>query len=161
MTMACEEADQRREREVAEMLVINGVELDLLHEVYEVRHLDDGDPVGFEKSRDAIHEAVEVRNVGEDVVRVDDIGALTFSDEPEGEIDAEELHQRGNPPLSHCHRGDVLRWLDPEYGNPGAHVVLQEIAVVAGNLDHETPGTQPTLGCHPSRQRFRRAQHRV
>ncbi len=76
--MAPEEVVQRGDREVAQVLVVDGVELAVVDEILDVRHLDDCNAVVLEQARDAAHEAVGVGHVGEDVVGVDDVGPLAL-----------------------------------------------------------------------------------
>ncbi len=48
-TMIAEKPRQRRHRKVAEVLVVDGVELAFLDQVDNVGRLDDGDPVGLQQ----------------------------------------------------------------------------------------------------------------
>src|SRR5262245_57632013 len=61
---------ESREREVTEMLMINGVELELVDQVANVRDLDDRESFRSEDLPDAIDESGEIRNVRKHVVRV-------------------------------------------------------------------------------------------
>ncbi len=76
--MIAEKPRQRRHREVAEMLVIDGVELALLDQVDDVRRLDDGHACGLQQGSDAVDEAVQIGHVGEHIVSQEDIGLLAL-----------------------------------------------------------------------------------
>ena len=57
--------------------------------------------------------------------------------------------------------GNVTGGLDTEHGHAGSYEVLEQVTIVAGNLNHQTLGaevsfTQETLG-----QIARMSQHRV
>ena len=63
---------------VAEVLVIDRVELELADEITHVRGLDHGDAIWLEQPLDATREPVGIGNMREDIVRMDDGGELTF-----------------------------------------------------------------------------------
>ncbi len=64
----------RRAREVAVVLVVDGVELDVLDEIAHVRVLDREQPVVGEQRREPADEVIEVGDVRHDVVGDDYIG---------------------------------------------------------------------------------------
>ena len=66
--LAREERLQRGAREVAVMLVVDGVELAVVHQVTHVRHLDDRGAVVGDQNSDALDEAVQVGDMGHHVV---------------------------------------------------------------------------------------------
>ena len=63
---------------IAEMLVIDGVELELGDEVADVGRLDDGNALGLEHLLDPADESVGVGNMREDIVGVEDVGTLAL-----------------------------------------------------------------------------------
>src|SRR5205085_11126259 len=80
-------------------------------------------------------EVVEVRDMREHVVPDQEVGAPARRGEPRRGLAAEELDFRRNPPLARD-LGDVRGRLDPEHRDPALDEVLEEVAVVAGDLDH-------------------------
>ena len=70
-----EDAARGAEREVREVLVVDGVELVLLDEAREVRELHRDDAVGLQQLLDAGHEVVEVGYLGQHVVADHEVGA--------------------------------------------------------------------------------------
>ena len=92
--VAIEQRVERRHREVAEVLVVDRVELEAFDQLAHVRHLDLGDPVVGEDGRDALHEPVQVGHVGEHVVRDDHVGSLPLGPQAARELHAEELPKR-------------------------------------------------------------------
>ena len=142
--MAPEQAFDRGDREVAEMLVIDRVELAVVDQVAHVVHLDHGDAVVLEQRRDSVDESVRVRDVREHVVGMHDIGPAALGDELCRQLTAEELLPRVDAFVPRSRRRPRRR-LDPEHLDSGSHVVLQQIAVVARELDHKAHGVELAL----------------
>ncbi len=130
-----EQRVKRLQREVAEVLVVDRVELDLVDELPDVRNLDHGDAVRLQEPGDALDEPVEIGNVRENVVCVDDVCTSPLVDETRGQLATEELDDRRDPTLAFGNCGDVRRRLDTQHGDAGLLVVLEKVAVVAGDLD--------------------------
>ena len=63
------------------MLVVNRVELAVIDQIPQIRRLDDGHAGVLEHDANAVHDATQVRDVREHVVRVDDVGPDAFSRE--------------------------------------------------------------------------------
>ena len=76
--VAAEQLVQRRHGEVAQMLMIDRVELAVVNEVHQIRTLDHRHAVILEDDPDALDEPVEVRHVRQHVVRQEHIGGLPF-----------------------------------------------------------------------------------
>ena len=136
---------RRQQREVREVLVVDGVELDLVHEVEQVGELDAQPPLRFEDQGEAGHEVVEIGDVGEDVVGHDEVGGAAPPDQVGRRLSTEEGGLGGNPPLD-GDGGHVGGRLDPEDGDAGGDEVLQQVAVVAGHLDDQAVGPQAEVG---------------
>ena len=83
---------------VAEVFVVDGVELELVDEVAHIGRVDDGDAASLQQRGDPGDEAVGVRNMGEDVVGVDHISAAPLRCEAVGELLVKELGERGGCP---------------------------------------------------------------
>ncbi len=134
----------RRQAEVAEVLVINGIELQIVDQISEIRHFHYDDAVGLESLLQCGKELSRLRHVRKYVVRVNDVGAPASTGEAFGEIAVEKFNEGRDAslPLRNCR--DVGRRLDTEHGNAAIAIELQQIAIVAGNLDHEVmPGKSP------------------
>jgi hypothetical protein len=82
-------------------------------------------------------------------VGVDHVSAATVRCEAVGELRVKELDERGNA-LSGRELSDVCRWLDAKHRYATRLVELQQVAVVASDLDHETRGPETA---HPN-ERF-------
>ena len=158
--MPPEQVVESGQREIAEVLVIDGVELAMVEQVLQVGRLDHGDAAGLHQDGDPLDEAVEVRHVGQHVVRMNDVGALSLGREPRGQILAEEFDDGGNAALFGfaC---DVGRRLDPQYRDGRLGVVLEQVAVIAGDLDHQALRPKLALADQAGDQRPRVPQHGI
>ena len=129
------------EREVGVVLVVDGVELVLVHQPQEMGELHREHAGGAEKDLQAGHEVVQVRHVGEDVVADQQIGPLPRGDQLAGGGRAEELHQRRDARRL-GRGGDVGGRLDAEHRHAPLLEPAQQVAVVAGDLDHLVAGAE-------------------
>ena len=77
---------------IAEVLVIDRVELQLVDEIAHIWRLDHGDATRLEQALDAEGKSVRVGNMGEDIVGVDDVGELAFRGKSLGKLLVEELN---------------------------------------------------------------------
>ena len=93
-------------------------------------------PCGASTSLDAGNEVVELGDLREHVVRDDEVGGAALRHQLARQAGVEEVDDRLDTPLA-CRRRDVRRRVDAERGNPLAHEVLQEVAIVRGQLEHE------------------------
>ena len=118
--MTIEQCLERRHREVAQVLVVDRVELEAFDQLAHVRHFDLRDPVVGEDGRDALDEPIQIRDVGEHVVRDHHIGPFPFGRQPACEVDTEELPQGRHPDRF----GDIRRTdggIDPQDGDALLH----------------------------------------
>ena len=154
------ERGERRQRKVEDVLVIDRVELAPADHLADVRDLDEAEPLRRQDRAQAGGEAVDVGHVGHHVVGMDDGGRLALGDQPLGEVLAEELRDGGDPSLARddC---DVLGGLDAEDLDPDIAVVLQEVPVVARDLDDEIVRAERALGAGSRDEISRVRQHRV
>ncbi len=159
--VAAEQPVQGRQRVVAEVLVVDRVELALGDHVAHVRRLEDRHAIVGQQQLEAADEAVEVGNVGEHVVGVHHRGALALGAQTPSHLVAEELGDRRDASLLDGHLRDVHRGLDAQHLHPGALVELQEVAVVAGHLDDERRRAEAALGHHALHEAPRVLEHRV
>ena len=116
--------------------MVDRVVLKPVEQTEQVRELERRGPVVAEQDLDAGDEVVQVGHLREHVVADDEARALPFVDEPLRRLAAEERHERRHAPFLRRLR-DVRRRIDPEDRNPGADEVLQQVAVVRGELDDE------------------------
>ncbi len=126
------------------VLVVDGVELAVLDQVPDPRVLDGHEAVVGDADPQRLHEVVEVGDVRHHVVRHDGIGRAVLGDDGPGELRAEEVDDRRHARRDR-RRGRAGRGVDAQHGDAALDEVLQEVAVVAGDLDHEAVGSQPEL----------------
>jgi hypothetical protein len=128
-------------REVAEVLVVDRVELAVLDEVADAGVLDRDHARLLEQLAVTRHEAVEVGHVRHHVVGDDDVGLALLGRQLAGEVGAEELGE-GRHAVGLGRRRLGGRGVDAEHGHAGLDEVLQQVAVVARHLDHEAVGPE-------------------
>src|SRR5262249_38969097 len=145
-TVAAREEVDRDEREVREVLVIDGVELVLGDQTLKVRELERDDALGCQQPLHAGNEIIEVRHLSENVVAYDQVCVLALGDEAVGKRGAEELDEGWHMSAARG-LGNVGGRLDAQHGHVERQKVLKQIAVVAGKLDDEAARTevQPVL----------------
>ena len=135
------------QREIRKVLVIDRVELVLLDQPEDVRPLDGHHAVPGQKGLDAGHEAVEVGHLGQNVVAGHQISLSAFRSKRAGKLVSEKLNPRRNADLDRG-LGHVCGRLDAEAGYAVLDEVAQEIAVIAGEFDHEAPVVQTEARNH-------------
>ena len=89
-----EDPARRPEREVREMLVVDGVELVLVEQTLEVGELEGEQARGCKELRESGDEVVEVRHLGEDVVADDEVRPAALGRDLAGDVPAEEPDER-------------------------------------------------------------------
>ena len=122
--------------------MVDGVELVLGDQPLEVRELERDHALGREQARHAGDEVVEVGHLGEHVVADDQVGLPALGAQRLGERDAEELDP-GRDALGERDLGHVGGGLDAEHGHAERQEMLQQIAVVARQLDHQAVRPEP------------------
>src|SRR5262249_21829573 len=125
--------------------MVDRVELVLVDQSLEVWKLDGDDAARFEEKRDAANEVVEVGHLRQDVVADDEIRRVTLRDKFLGGAASEEPRDSWNAASD---RGScyVFRGLDAENRDAFGDEVLEEIAVVASELDGVMPGAKTEPG---------------
>ena len=103
---------------------------------------------------------MEIGHVGENVVGHDEIGLAALGHDPCGERGVEKLCDRLDSSFA-GDRGDVDGRLDPEGRDAGAGEVLEQVAVVAGGLDHEAVRAEGQLCDHRRRESARMLEERI
>ena len=129
------------EGEIGEVLVIDGVELVEFDEFQEMGKLHRQHPLGLQCKLQAGDEVVDVGDVGENVVADQEVGLGAIGCQDLGGFGAEEPDQ-GRDALLLGDFGDVRRRLDAEDRYALGLEVLQQIAVVAGDLDDLAMGAE-------------------
>ena len=76
--VAAEQSVERREAEVAEMLVVDRVEFDVVNQILEVWALDNGNAARLEHLAEAGNDSVQIGHMGQDIVGVDDVRSTAF-----------------------------------------------------------------------------------
>ena len=101
-------------------------------------------PPGLSRILQALHEVVGPGHLGEHVGPADQVGLLALRRQLARRPLAEERDQ-GRDALLDGHLRHVGRRLDAEDGDALLHEVLQQVAVVARDLDHEAvlPEAEP------------------
>ncbi len=129
-------AHGREHRPVLEVLVVDGVELRLGHQLQRVVHLDGDQAVVRHQRAQARGEAEDVGDVGVDVVRHHQRRGTVVRTDPSGGLRVQERRHGGHPRLPG--RGtDVHAGLDSQTTDSALHDVPEQIAVVARHLHHE------------------------
>src|SRR6266487_2561958 len=136
-----EDSPGREQREVREMLVVDGVELVAGEQARQVRELDAGHPAGGQQHPHPRHEVVEIGHLGEDVVGDQQVRRPSLRPELLSQLGTEELRDGGHARLDRC-GGDVARRLDPQHRYAHRDQVAQQVAVVAGDLDHQAAAVE-------------------
>ena len=135
---------ERCQRVVAQVLVIDRVEFDVVDQVLDVRRFDHHDPVVLEQRPKSLHHAVEIGHVCQDIVRMNHVGPLASVSQTLGDGCLKKLADGRHALLLRDPR-DVACRFHAQHGNAGLHVVLQQIAVVAGNLHNQAVWPQLPL----------------
>src|SRR6266850_2194625 len=141
-TMPSQRGRSGEKGEIRKVLMIDSIELAALDQPLQVRELQGEHALGFQKSREAGDEVVQVRHVGEDIVRHEQVGSMTSMRYRRRRLPPQELDDGGNPP-AFSRPGDVLRRLYAEDGDPCLAEKLQQVAVVACDLDDQGIASQP------------------
>ena len=118
------------------MFVVDRVELVLRDQVEQVGELERDHAVGLERDAQAADEIVDARHVGEDVVAEEKVGRRAVGGELLRGLHAEELHEARDLPFLAGDLRDVRRGLDAEHRDAPGLEMLQQVAVVARDLDH-------------------------
>ena len=131
-----EHALHRVEREVGEVLVIDGVELGLFDQPQQVREFQGEGAAGLEGGLKAGGEVVDVRDVGIDVVADDEIPLTALGGQALAQVGAKEFSQDGDA-LGLGRGGGAGGGFDAETGDAGGDEIAQQVAVVGGHLDDQ------------------------
>ena len=139
--MPSKEFVHRGYREVAQVLVINGVELAVLDQVANIRRFDDCHTIILEQNANAFDEAVEIGYVGEHIVSNDHVGALALCAQLLCETLGEERTQGGDADFL-CGSRRPLGGINPQHRNTALHEVSQQIPIIARQFDNQARSIQ-------------------
>ncbi len=117
------------------MLVVDLVELVAGDRPLEMRELQRDRAFGLQQPGDAGHEVVDVRHLGQDVVADDQVGRVAIVRERARQLFAEERDAGGHA-LGLGGRRNIGGGLDAENRDAHCFEMLQQVAVIAAQLDH-------------------------
>ena len=129
-----EDALDGGQRQVGEMLVVDGVELVLRDQSQQMRELEGGDTFGLQQAGEAGDEIVDVRHMRQHVVGGGEVGLPALGDQFIRQPHTEEILHDGNA-LGARGGGGAGGRLDAGAGNAARLNVLQQIAVIGGDFD--------------------------
>src|ERR1019366_739686 len=121
--------------------MVDRIELAMLDQRLVVGRLDHCHTILFEEPGDRCDKAIGVGNVSEHVVGMNDVRAYPLCMKRLGKVTREESAARGHANLLGGGGGAVGR-IDAKHTDSRLNIVLQQIAVVAGQLDDEAIRTQ-------------------
>ena len=157
--MPPEQMIERGGREIAQMLVIDGVEFAMVDQRFQIGRFDHRHAIILQQRGDPGDEAVGIGYVGQHVVAMDDIGL----DAPGGQlfrIFAGEEGVFGGNADGDRRLGRAFRRIDAEHGDAVFDIVLQQIAIIAGQFDHQRLRPQLAVGNAGQRMFARMRQQR-
>jgi len=136
--MLAEQSLKRSYRVIAQVFMVNRVELHMVNQVFDVVVLDDSHTIRFEQSLNSRYDPVQISHMCQDVVGVNDIRRLTTLKQLASQHLAKEFAQCRNATLF-CNTRNIARRLNPKHRNSMLTIVLKQVPIVAGNLYDETP----------------------
>ena len=130
-----------REGEVAEVFVVDRVELDVVDHVLGIGYLNHRLPAGGQECLDPLDESIGVSNMSEHVVGQEQVGLLPLAAELFRQVGTEELIN-GVDAVLPGDPGNIPRGLNAHHRDALRHEVLEHVAVIAGRLDDQAVRTQ-------------------
>src|SRR6266550_3459541 len=132
-TMLVEKLLGSAERNVREMFMVNRVKLSALDQPKQMGKFDSHDSLRLEQQLKTLYKAVQVGNMGQDIVGDDQVSATLLCCQFSSCTSTEESRDCRNA-SDPCNVGNILRRLHAKDGNTIRQKVLQQVAVVAANL---------------------------
>ena len=123
------------------MFVIDRVELVDFDKPFEVGKLERDRAIGRQQTGHPGGKIVQVGNLRQDIVTDDEISAGALPDETPRQIQSKELNQRRYAFVDRG-RGNVAGRLDTNHRNIERQKVLQQVAVIAGDLEYPTVASE-------------------
>src|SRR5882724_3067524 len=118
------------------MLVINGIELDFFNEIDGVRKFQNNAPAGFQERAQARDKIVRVWRMSKDIVAKNNIRFAAGSRQVQRKIVSKKFDYCFNPFFS-SDFGNICRGFDAEARDLGGLEILEEITVIARNLNNQ------------------------
>ena len=132
------------------MLVVDRIELVLVDQALKMRHLDGDHAFRRQEMRHAGDEIVELRHLRQHVVGDDQIGMPALGHDLSSQSLAEEGVERRDAAFRRLFR-DIGGGLDAEDRHAEADEMLEQVTVIAAELDDEALGPKPEpLLDHPA-----------
>ncbi len=129
-----ENVEHSKQRKIGEVLVIDRVEMVELDKLVQVRKLHrdyTSIPQEYFQATDEIH---QVRHMRQDVVSDDQVRLGLLCNQLACEFNAKEFCDGRNANILGCFC-NIAAWFDTQYRDIALHKILQQVAVVAGDLD--------------------------
>src|SRR5580700_6789968 len=115
------------------MLMIDSVELVLLHELQKVRELESENSSRLEEQLHSRNEVAEIGNLGKNIIADQQVRLLSLTREFRSQLFAKELYKcRDLLFLSNLR--NISGRLNTQDRNVVLHEILQEIAIIAGKF---------------------------
>ena len=134
--------------------MVDRVELPALDHPQQVREFEGRHALRLQDLGEARGEIEDIGHVGQHVVGSGEVRLVALGGEPPGGVAAEEGDLRRHAAL-HRHAGDIGRRLDAEHRHAAGDEVLQQVAVVARDLDNLALRSQPEALDHRGDVAFR------
>jgi hypothetical protein len=141
-SVTLEQPLDRQQREIGIVLVIDRVEVIRFDHAEQMRKLQRDHAVIGEQDFQARRKIVDVRQMGKHVVACENVGANALAAQCRRSLNTKETDAGGNTALFLCHRRDVRCRVDAQHRNTAFLEVLEQITVVASNLDDARIGVQ-------------------
>src|SRR5437016_6204327 len=135
--MALEQRLQRRQTEVKNVLMINGIELAVFDEIRRVGKFQDDTAMRLEQSAKSANEIIGIRRVGKDIVAEDQIRLPVRCNQSLRDRFSKKFHE-GLDAFRFRNFRDIFRRFNAKASDTGGFEILQEISVVTGDFDHKT-----------------------
>lgn len=132
------------------MFVVDGVELHLGQQAGQVREFEGRHALRLQQDLEAAGKAADVGDMGEDVVRGHQVGGMVLVAQGGGGVGVEE-GDAGRHALLFGQAGGVAGGFDAKDGDAHGDEVLQQVAVVRGDLDDLGLRAEVQAGGHRDR----------
>ncbi len=129
------------------MLVVDGVELIVLHQFQQMRKLHGDDAALAQKKLHAGDEVVQIGDMRQHVIAEQQVRLAKFGNQLACGLGPEELHNRRYAILDRD-LGHIGGGFDAQNGHALRDKMLQQVTVVAGDLHHAAVSTDPEALAH-------------
>jgi len=101
-----------------------------------MRKLEGSDPPFFQKNLKACNKVVDIRHMSQDIIGDDKVRSAALLPQAPRGLRAEKRDLGRNLPEVPGRPCTIRGWVNTETGNATLHEILQQIAIVAGDLDY-------------------------